>query len=151
MNCRLDLLVFQMKGKHITVMISKPPISSPFTYTCGYVGQLEKVFRPWRTWYRVIIDRFRVTFMANGKREFVPGGHVFSTYRLLLFNIITRKSVDSRQFYPKNYFELPPFLSPHFLFWEFLNVNLTFAVYRTPPLRGTLNLSNYMVHVSRED
>ena len=89
--------------------------------------------------------------MANGKREFVPGGHVFSTYRLLLFNIITRKSVDSRQFYPKNYFELPPFLSPHFLFWEFLNVNLTFAVYRTPPLRGTLNLSNYMVHVSRED
>ena len=46
MNCTLDLLVFQMKGKRITVMISKPPISSPFTYTCGYEGQLEKVFRP---------------------------------------------------------------------------------------------------------
>ena len=114
MNCRLDLLVFQMKGKHITVMISKPPISSPFTYTCGYVGQLEKVFRPWRTWYRVIIDRFRVTFMANGKREFVPGDHVFPTYRLLLFNITTRKSVDSRQFYPWELFRAAHVFIPSF-------------------------------------
>ena len=138
MNCRLDLLVFQMKGKHITVMISKPPISSPFTYTCGYVGQLEKVFRPWRTWCRVIIDRFRVTFTANGKREFVPGDHVLPTYRLLLFNITTRKSVDSRQFYPWELFRAAHVFTPHFLLWEFLNVNLTFAVYRTRDSKSLL-------------
>ena len=138
MNCRLDLLVFQMKGKHITVMISKPPISSPFTYTCGYVGQLEKVFRPWRTWCRVIIDRFRVTFTANGKREFVPGDHVLPTYRLLLFNITTRKSVDSRQFYPWELFRAAHVFIPSFLLWEFLNVNLTFAVYRTRDSKSLL-------------
>lgn len=138
MNCRLDLLVFQMKGKHITVMISKPPISSPFTYTCGYVGQLEKVFRPWRTWCRVIIDRFRVTFTANSKREFVPGDHVLPTYRLLLFNITTRKSVDSRQFYPWELFRAAHVFTPHFLLWEFLNVNLTFAVYRTRDSKSLL-------------
>lgn len=30
--------------------MSSPPTSSPFTYSCGYVGQLEKVFSPCRTY-----------------------------------------------------------------------------------------------------
>lgn len=33
----------------LTLMMSSPPISSPLTYTCGYVGQLEYVFSPCRT------------------------------------------------------------------------------------------------------
>lgn len=148
MNCTLDLLVFQMKGKRITVMISKPPISSPFTYTCGYEGQLEKVFRPWRTWYRVIIDRFRVTFTANGKPEFVPGDHVFPSYRRLLFNITTRKSVDSRQFLSLRIISSCSCFYPLIFYFE----NFSTWIWRLlVTVRGTLNLSNYMVHASRED
>lgn len=42
------------------------------------------------------------------------------------FVVTSRKSADSSQFYPKNCFEL--FASAHFEFWEFVNLNLTFAV-----------------------
>ena len=44
----------------------------------------------------------------------------------LLFIISTHKSVISRNFLNHNYFE--PFLSPHFLFREIHNLNLTFTV-----------------------
>ena len=54
--------------------------------------------------------------------------------RHLLFINSTLKLVVSRNFVNKNCFEL--FLSAHFLFWENLNLNLTFAVYEK------LNLSN---------
>ena len=49
----------------------------------------------------------------------------------LLFIISTHKLVVSRNFLSnKNCFEL--FLSAHFLFWEILNLNLTFVVCRLP-------------------
>ncbi len=31
---------------HFTLTMSRPPISSPLTYSCGYVGQLENVLSP---------------------------------------------------------------------------------------------------------
>ena len=31
-----------------SLMMSSPPTSSPWTYTCGYVGQLENFLRPCR-------------------------------------------------------------------------------------------------------
>lgn len=34
----------------LTFTMSSPPTSSPFTYSCGYVGQLENVFNPCRTY-----------------------------------------------------------------------------------------------------
>lgn len=36
-----------------SLMMSNPPMSSPLTYTCGYVGQSEYVFSPCRTFSSV--------------------------------------------------------------------------------------------------
>ena len=59
----------------------------------------------------------------------------------LLFITSTHKLVVSRNFLHKNCFEL--FLSAHFLFWENLNLTLTFAVYQK------LKLSNDRPHISQ--
>src|SRR5690606_19597478 len=34
---------------YISFMMSEPPMNSPFTYSCGTVGQFEKSLMPWRT------------------------------------------------------------------------------------------------------
>ena len=70
------------------------------------------------------IERVSFTFTSNGKREFVPRDQVSPLLAVLcpLFSSFTQF------FIRKNYFEL--FLSVHFLFWEILNLNLTFAVCR---------------------
>lgn len=33
-------------GGILTLIMSSPPIKSPFTYNCGYVGQFEYFFNP---------------------------------------------------------------------------------------------------------
>jgi len=38
--------VFSSPDSAISITMSQPPISSPFTYSCGYVGQLLYVFSP---------------------------------------------------------------------------------------------------------
>ena len=71
--------------------------------------------------------------MAN-RREFSPRGQVFPCHLLIIFS--TQISCFTQFFIHKNCFEL--FLSAHFLFWEILNLNLTFAVCR---IYVTLKLS----------
>ena len=70
------------------------------------------------------IERVSFTFTSKGKREFVPRDQVSPSLAVLcpLFSSFTQF------FIRKNCFEL--FLSIHFLFWEILNLNLTFAVCR---------------------
>ena len=70
------------------------------------------------------IERVSFTFTSKGKREFVPRDQVSPSLAVLcpLFSGFTQF------FIRKNCFEL--FLSIHFLFWEILNLNLTFAVCR---------------------
>ena len=41
-------------------MMSKPPSSLPSPYSCGYVGQFENVFKPWRT-----SSSFRMSNVVN--------------------------------------------------------------------------------------
>ena len=38
-----------VSDRTVTLTMSDPPTNSPFTYSCGYVGQLENSFRPKRT------------------------------------------------------------------------------------------------------
>ena len=78
-----------------------------------------------------ILERFSVTFTANGNHESVSRDQVFS-WIVLYCSLLqsTSKWVKKLhvRFVYNNYFGL--FLTARFLFWEILNLNLTFAVCR---------------------
>ena len=75
------------------------------------------------------LERLSITFTSNGKREFVPHDQVFPITRRLLIIISRHKLVVSRNFLSIRAV-LSCFLSAHSLFYEILNLNLTFAVCR---------------------
>ena len=76
-------------------------------------------------------SRLSSTVLSNGKTRICTTWPSFPIICRLLFIISTHNLVVSRNFLSnKTCFEL--FLSAHFLFWEILNWNLTFAVCRLP-------------------
>ena len=101
-------------------------------------------------------------FASIGKREFLPRDQISPLLATsspglfppwgrgcvtcrLLFITSTHKLVVSRNFLHKNCFEL--FLSAHFLFWENLNLTLTFAVYQKFKLSNDRpDISQWLVH-----
>ena len=78
----------------------------------------------------VLIERLSITFPLKSGRNFIPRGQVSPLFVVyVLFIICSHKLVVSTNFFVhKNCFEL--FLSDHFLFFEILNLNLTFDVCR---------------------
>ena len=72
------------------------------------------------------IERLRFTFMPNGKREFVPRDQVFPLIFVCCLLLLHKNKYFHASFIHENYSEL--LLSAYFLFWETVNLNLTFAV-----------------------
>ena len=72
------------------------------------------------------IERLRFTFMPNGKREFVPRDQVFPLIFVCCLLLLQKNKYFHASFIHENYSEL--LLSAYFLFWETVNLNLTFAV-----------------------
>ena len=70
-----------------------------------------------------------MTFTANGKREIVLGDPNFLFTFRLMFSISTPEEVVSCYVHLS---DIGQFLSVHFLIWENLNLQLTFAVCRLP-------------------
>ena len=77
---------------------------------------------------RTISQRLRSTFMPNGKREFVPRDQVFPLIVVYCLLLLHKNKLFHASFIHKNC--SVPFLSAYFLFWEILNLNVTFAVCR---------------------
>ena len=81
------------------------------------------------------IERLRFTFTPNGKLEFVPRDQVFPYVPFTVYYFYTKISsfipVLSLRIF------LDCFLSAYFLFWEILNLNLTFTVYLSDIKRQT--------------
>ena len=66
--------------------------------------------------------------MPNGKREFVPRDQVFLLIVVYCLLVLQKNKYFRTIFVHKSCSE--KFLSAYFLFWEILNLNLTFAVCR---------------------
>jgi len=76
----------------------------------------------------LILERLRTTFTANGKREFVPLDEVFPSIVVYCLLLLLKTKLFHVSFINKNWFG--QFLSSYFLFWEILNLNMTFAFCR---------------------
>ena len=81
------------------------------------------------------IERLKFTFTPNRKREFVARDQVFPYFPFTVYYFYTKISsfipVLSLRIF------LDCFLSAYFLFWEILNLNLTFTVYLSDIKRQT--------------
>ena len=74
------------------------------------------------------LEKFRVTFTPNGKRELVPRDHVFPWIVAYCLLLLHKNKYFHARFIQRNC--SGQFLWAYFLFWEILNFNLTFVVCR---------------------
>ena len=73
-------------------------------------------------------ERLRFTFTPNGKREFVPRDQVFPLIVVYCLLVLQKNKYFHAIFIHKSC--SGQFFSAYFLFWEILNLNVTFAVCR---------------------
>ena len=71
-----------------SLIMSNPPMSSPLTYTWGYVGQLEKVFSPCRTSSSVSMSK--VSNLMLGTRNNLPFQMKWHDIKINLCSILSR-------------------------------------------------------------
>lgn len=86
----------------LTFTMSRPPMSSPFTYSWGYVGQLEYVFNPCRTYGN---KRDPETFRPDpgGQNETKDAKHrtyfsVLQDIECLVFNTAKRRERFNKKY-----------------------------------------------------
>ena len=72
------------------------------------------------------LGRLRFTFTPNGRREFVSRDLVFPLFSVYSLLLLHKNKSFYASFNHRNISGL--FLSAYFLFWEILNLSLTFAV-----------------------
>ena len=70
--------------------------------------------------------------ISNGKREFVPRDQFFPLIVAYCLLLLLKNKEFHASFIQKDKNCSGQFLTAYFLFWEFLNLNLTFVVYRKP-------------------
>ena len=127
----LTLYYFYTKISSFTLALSKGIVLDSFY---GLIFCSEKFsISIWRLPFAVnvtLIERLRFTFPPNGKREVVPRDQVFPLIVVYCFLLLHRNKWFHASFIHKKC--CGQFVSAYFLFWEILNLNLTFAVCRLP-------------------